>query len=108
MNDKQTNYPNFPYDWDIDSPQQLNYYYKCFPYIQKDTDFDNIIHKSKIFYTFGILSILYFIILSLMLIKHREHFIFKRQGRVYFLLFLLGSILSSINSFIAQVFIISF
>jgi len=102
MNDS-TDYEKFPFDWDIEDKAQLDYYNKCLPYIKSENGFDNIIHKSKIFYAFGVGAIGYFLILSLMLIKYRNHYIFKRQGRVYFLLFMLGSILISVNSFISQI-----
>ena len=103
MTDLESDYPKFPYDWDIDNDSQLQYYKKCFSYVKDSKDYDNIIGKSKFFWAYGILAILYMLILSFMLIRQRNHFIFKRQGSVYFLLFMLGSILNATNSFIIQV-----
>jgi len=93
----------FPDDWDIDNENHYNYYKKCSPYVKNSEDFDNIINKSVIFYIFGISAILYFIVLTIILLRNRNHFIFKRQGRIYFFLYMFGSTLSSMNSFMVQV-----
>jgi len=99
-----SDYPKFPNDWDIDEYSQLQYYKKCFPYVKKSEDFDTFVNKSKSFHIFGIVAIIYFVLLSFMLIKNRNHFILKRQGRIYFLLFMIGSIVNSTSSFVFQVF----
>ena len=93
----------FPHNWDIDNKQQYNYYIKCLPFVDSEDDFDNIIKKSTFFHIFGIGTIIYFIILSLLLLKYRKHYIFKRQGRTYVIFFMIGSIISSINAFFIQV-----
>jgi len=103
MTDLESDYPKFPYDWDIDNEAQLTYYKKCYPYMKTSNDFENVITKSKIFRIYGLVTIIYFVILSLILLKHINHYIIKRQGRVYYLLFLLGSIINSTNSYVIQV-----
>jgi len=103
MTDKESDYPKFPYNWDIDNNSQLEYYEKCLPYIKESNDYNNLINKSKFFYIYGIVAIIYFVLLSLILIKYRNHYILKRQGKVYFFLFILGSFVNSINSYTFQV-----
>ena len=104
MEYQESDYPNFPPNWDIDNKSHFQYYKKCFPYVNDSKDFDNYIKKSTTFYIYGMAAIIYFTVLSIMLIKHRNHYLFKRQGRIYFLFFILGSIINSINSYIVQVF----
>ncbi|ORX55415.1 hypothetical protein BCR36DRAFT_347238 [Piromyces finnis] len=102
--DDDFNFDKFPEDWDIDDENHYRYYKKCYPYVKDSKDFDNIIQKSILFYIFGIGSILYFIILSIILVKHRHHYIFKRQGRAFFISYIVGSIICSFNSFMVQVY----
>ncbi|ORX82936.1 hypothetical protein BCR32DRAFT_292326 [Anaeromyces robustus] len=101
--DEDVNFNLFPNDWDIDSLTQYSYYKKCLPYASKSEDFDYFIEKSIVFKIYGLGSIGYMLIISYLLLKHRKHYIFKRQGRVYFIMFMIGSLLSVINSFLIQI-----
>eukprot|EP00833_Pecoramyces_ruminatium_P005490 jgi/Orpsp1_1/1179522/evm.model.c7180000069691.1 len=95
------NFTYFPKDWDIDNESLFKFYAKCLPYIKSEDDYEYIVQKHILFKIFGTGAIAYFVILGLMLIRYRNHYILQRQGK-HFYFFLVGSLITSINSFLVQ------